>query len=144
MVVEQTAEQNKGKVLLVDDDPLIIRMYQKKLSTDGFSVSTASNGEEAIVQIMKDKPDIVLLDVMMPRMNGIETLKTLKEKPETSRIPVIFLTNLGDSQEDMERAKQLGVLEYLVKSNIKLSELSEKVGKTISDSRSGMQFEGGQ
>lgn len=132
MVENQTTKQHKGNILLVDDDPLIIRMYQKKLSTDGYTVSTAFNGEEAMVEVLKQKPDLILLDVMMPRMNGVETLKVLKEKSETKDIPVIILTNLGDNEDDVTNAKQLGALDYLVKSETDLAFLSKRVEKAIS------------
>jgi len=124
---------NKGKkiVLLVDDDPLIIRMYQRKLSQDGYEVMLASNGEEALTRVTKAKPDIILLDLMMPKMNGVQTLKMLKKKSDTEGIPVIILTNLGDRPEDMEKAKQLGALEYLVKSEVSLKELSQKIKTAI-------------
>lgn len=121
----------KKNILLVDDDPLIIRMYQNKLSKDGYAVKTATNGEEAIIQVMKEKPDLILLDVMMPKMNGVETLKALKREPKTETIPVIILTNLGDNPEDTKNAKELGALDYLVKSDITLRELSERVKRVI-------------
>lgn len=127
----KTAKQNQGNVLLVDDDPLIIRMYQKKLEQDGYAVDIATNGEEALIQVMKQKPDIILLDVMMPKMNGVQTLKKLKEQEETATIPVIILTNLGDREEDVENAKSLGALDYLVKSEIELRELSLRVKKAV-------------
>ena len=132
MAEDKTTKQHKGNILIVDDDPLIIRMYQKKLSTDGYTVATAFNGEEAMIEVLKQKPDLILLDVMMPKMNGVDTLKALKEKPETKDIPVIFLTNLGDSQEDIVKAKELGALDYLVKAEIDLASLSERVEKAIS------------
>lgn len=122
---------SKGTVLLVDDDPLILRMYQKKLSSDGYETITAKNGAEALAQIAQKIPDIILLDVMMPKMNGVETLKTLKAKEETKNIPVIFLTNLGDSQEDINKAKTLGALDYLVKAETDLSSLSERVKSVL-------------
>ena len=124
-------EQNKKNILLVDDDPLVIRMYQNKLTKDGYIVNTASNGEEALIQIMKEKPDLILLDVMMPKMNGVETLKRLKAEEKTEMIPVIILTNLGDNPEDIETAKKLRALDYLVKANITLKQLSERVKKAI-------------
>ena len=124
-------EQNKKNILLVDDDPLVIRMYQNKLTKDGYIVNTASNGEEALIQIMKKKPDLILLDVMMPKMNGVETLKRLKAEEKTEMIPVIILTNLGDDPEDVEAAKKLRALDYLVKANITLKQLSERVKKAI-------------
>lgn len=122
--------KNKKVILLVDDDPLIIRMYQKKLTTDGHKVLTATDGEEAMVQVIKETPDLILLDVMMPKMNGVETLKTLKKDSKTENIPVIILTNLGDKPEDIEAAKNMGALDYLVKSKTSLKELSEIVKKT--------------
>lgn len=121
----------KKIILLVDDDPLIIRMYQNKLKREGYQVRTAFNGGEALLQLRKEKPDLILLDVMMPKMNGVETLRALKEDPKTKKIPVIILTNLGDNPEDIEGAKKLGALDYLVKSEISLRQLSERVRKAI-------------
>ena len=123
-------EEKKKVILLVDDDPLIIRMYQRKLADDGYQVNIAANGEEALGEIRKQKPDLILLDVMMPKMNGVETLKALKEDERTKKIPVIILTNLGDRKDDVENAKKLGALDYLVKSEISLEVLSDKVKKT--------------
>ena len=124
-------EQNKKNILLVDDDPLIIRMYQNRLTKDGYVVNTASHGEEALIQVMKKKPDLILLDIMMPKMNGVETLKRLKEEEKTRMIPVIILSNLGDNPRDIEAAKKLGALDYLVKANITLKELSKRIKKAI-------------
>ena len=124
-------EQNKKNILLVDDDPLVVRMYQNRLAKDGYIVNTASNGEEALIQVMRKKPDLILLDVMMPKMNGVETLKRLKAEEKTETIPVIILTNLGDNPEDIENAKKLSALDYLIKANITLKQLSERVKKAI-------------
>ncbi len=118
-------------VLLVDDDPLILRMYHRKLTDDGYAVATATNGEEALGQVAKEKPDLILLDVMMPKMNGVEVLKRLKADERTKDIPVIFLTNLGDSTDDMEKAKALGASEYLVKADVSLKQLSERVASIV-------------
>lgn len=126
------SNNNPGPVvLLVDDDPLIIRMYQNKLTHDGYKVNTAFNGEEALALITKERPAIILLDVMMPKMNGVETLKTLKGNDALKDIPVIILTNLGDKTEDVENAKALGALDYLVKSEISLADLSRRVKKVL-------------
>jgi len=124
-------EENKKIVLLVDDDSLIIRMYQNKLSNEGYRVDIAFNGKEALVKVKQEKPDVILLDVMMPKMNGVETLKALKKDLETSSIPVIFLTNLEDDPKYVEGAKKLNALDYLVKAEISLKELSERVKKAI-------------
>jgi len=126
------AEENlKKKIMLVDDDPLIIRMYQNKLSTDGYNVVTAINGEEGVLKAKKEKPDLILLDLMMPKMNGVETLKLLKKESDTKDIPVIILTNLEDKGEDVEKAKELGAKEYLVKAKIDLKTLSAKVKEIV-------------
>ena len=124
-----TNPQNKKIILLVEDDPLILRMYQTKLTNDGYKVNTAFNGEEAIIQAKKEKPDLIFLDVMMPKMNGVETLKALKGDPQTAQIPVIILTNLGDKTDDIQKAKELGALDYMVKSQISLKQLSDKAKK---------------
>jgi len=125
------ASQTSPVILLVDDDPLIIRMYQNKLTADGYDVRTAQNGEEALAEVAKEKPALILLDVMMPQMNGVETLKVLKKEEHTRDIPVIILTNLGDREEDVDNAKKLGALDYLVKSEISLREISEKVAEIV-------------
>lgn len=127
MTSNPAPQTHQKVVLLVDDDPLIIRMYQRKLAADGYHVLIASNGEEALAQVVKTKPRLILLDVMMPKMNGVETLKALKGQPNTKDIPVVILTNLGDNPQDVENAKKLGALDYLVKSNIDLKTLSAKV-----------------
>ena len=122
---------DKKRILIVDDDPLIARMYENRMQLDGYDVNVAANGEEALADVLRQKPDIILLDVMMPKMNGVETLKALKDDEKTKDIPVIILTNLGDRPEDIDKAKSLGALDYLVKSKISLKELSEKVKKTL-------------
>lgn len=125
------AEEKSKKILLVDDDPLIIRMYQTKLSKDGYNISLAFNGEEAIIKAKKDKPDLILLDLMMPKMNGIETLEQLKKDSDTKDIPVVILTNLEDKKDDVEKAKKMGALNYWVKAETDLKTLSSKVKEIL-------------
>lgn len=123
-----TAIQKK-KILLVDDDPLIVRMYERKLAKEGFAVTLAPNGEEGLKAIESGRPDVILLDVLMPKMNGWEMLKKLKGNPKTADIPVITLTSLGDRPEDIQKFKDLGVKEYLVKSQIELKDLVAAIKK---------------
>ncbi|MEK7561091.1 MAG: response regulator [Patescibacteria group bacterium] len=123
--------KNKKTILVVDDDPLITRMYQKRLTDDGYDVETASNGEEAILALRRKIPNLIILDIMMPKMNGVETLKFLKGDASTASVSVIILSNLGDRTEDIDKAKQMGALDYLVKSNITLKQLSERVEKVF-------------
>ena len=105
-----------AKILLVDDDSLLVRMYQKKLQNDGFIVAIADDGLTALQQIPDFKPDLIVLDIMMPKMNGLEVLAKLKEQKSTEKIPVILLTNVGASDEDIERGLDLGAVAYLVKA----------------------------
>lgn len=124
-------ESKKNLILIADDDPLISRMYENRMRLDGYDVATATNGEEVLANVRKNKPDLLLLDVMMPKMNGVETLKALKGDAKTKNIPVIILTNLGDNPDDVLKAKSLGALDYLVKSEISLKGLSNRVKKEL-------------
>lgn len=84
------------KILLVEDDPLIYRMYQKLFTLEGYETEIAENGQEGLDKIDSFKPDIILLDIMMPTMNGVEMLTHLKENPATANIPTVVLTNVSD------------------------------------------------
>lgn len=121
----------KKKVLLVDDDPLIIRMYEHKLSADGYEVILAFDGEDGLVKAADTKPDVILLDLMMPKMNGIEALKHLKKDADTKKIPVVILTNIGDDQAYVKTTKELGAVDYLVKATTSLKELSARVASIV-------------
>ncbi|HBM45710.1 MAG: Two component transcriptional regulator, winged helix family [Parcubacteria group bacterium GW2011_GWF2_38_76] len=121
----------KNKVLLVDDDPLIIRMYEYRLRHDGYEVLLAFDGEKAVIEAKAQLPDIILLDLMMPKMNGVETLKFLKKEPDTKNIPVIILTNLGDDPSYVNLTKEMGANDYLVKSEMSLKDLTQRVGSII-------------
>lgn len=125
--------ENKKTILLVDDDPLINRMYYVKLSADGYDVEVAANGEEALIAVRKHKPDLILLDLMMPKMNGVETLKELKKDDKTKDIKILILTNLEDKGGNLEKAKEMGALDYLVKAKIDVKTLSEKVKSILSE-----------
>lgn len=122
---------NQNKILLVEDDPMVVRMYQKKLDKEGFRVTVAFNGQEGLEALKKEKPDLILLDIMMPKMNGIEMLKKVKADPAAKNIPVVILTNLGDRPEDVQKAKDLGAEDYWVKANISLKEVVEKIKKIL-------------
>lgn len=123
--------EKKKTVLLVDDDPLIIRMYETKLTQDGYGVLLAFNGMEAVAIAKKEKPDLIFLDLMMPKMNGVDTLKLLKDDLTTKKIPVIILTNLSDKEEYVKKSKELGALDYLVKASLELKELSLRVKEIV-------------
>lgn len=103
------------KILIVEDDPLMSRMYQKIFKFEGFDVDFATNGEEGLEKVRLTKPTLVLLDIMMPKMNGLEVLDKLKLDPETKGIPVVMLTNLAGTQ-DAEAALAKGAVKYIIKS----------------------------
>lgn len=102
-------------LLLVEDDPLMLRMYEKIFKFEGFELNTAKDGEEGWEKVQSLKPVLVLLDIMMPKVNGLEMLAKLKSDPDAKDIPVVILTNLANPQE-AEKAKDLGAVKYLVKS----------------------------
>jgi CheY-like chemotaxis protein len=102
-------------LLIVEDDPLMNRMYQKIFKFEQYEVHTAANGEEGLDEARKIKPTLILLDIMMPKMNGLQVLEKLKSDPDTKGIPVIMLTNLA-GEKDAETALMKGAVKYIVKS----------------------------
>lgn len=124
--------EEKNKILLVEDDPLIIKMYQAKFSREGFDVELAFNGAEGLVKLEKRIPDVMLLDIMMPRMNGYELLKVIKANPKYQNIPVIIMSSLGADYRLVEKAKELGVVDTVVKSDISLKDFVKKLKKVLS------------
>ncbi len=97
-----------------------------KLEKEGFSVVRAFDGEEAVKKIFDERPDLVLLDIILPAVDGFEVLKRLKEDPQTAKIPVIMLTNLG-AKEDIERGFQLGARDYMIKAHFTPGEIVAKI-----------------
>jgi CheY-like chemotaxis protein len=102
-------------LLIVEDDPLMQRMYQKIFTFEKYRVETASDGEEGLDKVRELKPTVVLLDVMMPKMNGMQVLEKIKADPAIKDIPVIMLTNLA-GEKDAEAALMKGAVKYIVKS----------------------------
>jgi len=103
------------KILIVEDDPLMSRMYQKIFKFEGYEVEFAEDGEEGFEKIKTTKPTLVLLDIMMPKLNGLQVLEKIKLDPELKRIPVVMLTNLAGTQ-DAETALANGAVKYIIKS----------------------------
>lgn len=120
-----------AKVLLIEDDPLMIRMYQRKLLSDGFEVDAALDGEEGLVKVRSFRPDLVLLDIMMPKLNGLQVLERVKSDPTISKTPIIVLTNIGSSEDDINRGLELGAVAYLVKSYYRPDEVVAKVKEVL-------------
>lgn len=116
----------KIKVLIVDDDVFLSGIYFTKLDNEGFDVIIARDGEEGLKAALKEKPDLILLDVLMPKLDGFEALKRLKEDASTKDIPVILLTNLGQ-KEDVERGVKEGAVDYLIKAHFVPAEAVAKI-----------------
>lgn len=123
--------KNKQKIILiVEDDEIILRALYLALHDQDFTIATATDGEMGLSMTQRMKPDIVLLDLIMPKKDGFTYLKEMKADPSVSHIPVIVLSNLGTTENKM-RAKELGAIDYFVKSDTDLSTLVSKVKKNI-------------
>lgn len=123
-------EKKQIHVLVVEDDTFLSNIYKTKFEMEGFKVSTADNGEMGYKDTKKKKPDIVLLDILLPKMDGYAVLNSLKTDPETKDIPVIMLTNLGQ-KDDVEKGLEMGAADYLIKAHFKPSETVAKVRKVL-------------
>lgn len=117
---------SKTKVLIVEDDRFLLKILTMKFAAEGFEVASASDGEAGLKQLVSDPPDLLVLDLILPKMNGFEVLTEMKTNTTTKDIPVIVLSNLGQ-EEDIRRANELGAQEFLVKSNLSIMEVVGKV-----------------
>lgn len=122
-----------SKVVLCEDDETIRDMYTLKFQESGFDIVTASDGETGLALIKDHKPDIALVDVMMPKMDGFAVLTELKKDESTKNIPVLLLTNLGQ-KADVEKGKQLGAVNYIVKASLTPAQVVEEVKKHLQKS----------
>lgn len=118
------------KILLIEDDPFLLSMYSTKFEIEGFEVLTANNGEEGLALAKANLPDIILLDILMPVMNGFEVLEQLKNDSKTKKIPVILLTNLNQ-RDEIEKGLTMGADDYLIKAHFMPSEVVEKIRKIL-------------
>ena len=123
-------ESNGTHVLIVEDDVFLSGIYQKKFEMEGFKVTMAGDGEIGWQTAKKKKPDIILLDILLPKLDGFAVLEKLKKDGETKNIPVILLTNLGQ-KDDVEKGIKLGAVDYLIKAHFKPSETVAKVKKAL-------------
>jgi len=116
----------KKKILLVEDDEALSGVYKSRLKMEDFEVKEVSNGELALSAALDFKPDLILLDAMMPKISGFDVLDILRNTPETANIRIIMLTALSQPK-DKERAESLGVDDYLVKSQVVIGDVVERV-----------------
>ncbi|NBU33341.1 response regulator [bacterium] len=124
-VINSTSTSPK-KILLVEDDDSLASVYATRFDAEGFIVKRVQNGEDALAATLEFRPDIILLDVMMPKVSGFDVLDILRNTPETTNVRVIMLTALSQDS-DRQRAQELGVDDYLVKSQVVIADVVEKV-----------------
>lgn len=120
-----TKDQPK-KILLVEDDDSLANVYLARLEVEGFQVKRVPNGEDALASAVEFKPDLVLLDVMMPKVSGFDVLDILRNTPETANLKIVMLTALSQ-ENDKSRADQLGADDYLVKSQVVIADVIERI-----------------
>ena len=115
-----------NKILIVEDEEFLVRALKDNLESEGYSVDTAVDGGEALERIKKSKPNIILLDLLMPKKDGFYVLAEVKKNPEWKLIPIIVLSNLG-GDENIKKALEMGADDYFVKSQHPIEEVVEKV-----------------
>ena len=125
-----TMSDNKKKIILVEDDKFLSEMYVVKLTESGFEVDVAADGEEGLNKIKEQKPDLVLLDIVLPKMDGFEVLRNIKSEPSLKNISVIALTNLGQ-KEEVEKGLKLGADDYIIKAHFTPTEVVAKAKKVL-------------
>ncbi|MDD5146633.1 MAG: response regulator [Candidatus Pacebacteria bacterium] len=118
------------KVLIVEDDKFLRELMSKKLASEGFELVEAMDGESGVKKIKEEKPDIALLDLILPGIDGFEVLAKVKEDPLTASIPVVILSNLGQ-KDDVEKGLKLGATDYLVKAHFTPNEIIKKVREVL-------------
>lgn len=118
------------KILIVEDDKFLRELIAQKLIKEGYEASQAIDGEEGIKKIKEEKPDLVLLDLILPGIDGFEVLSRMKEQSTLTAIPVIILSNLGQ-KEDVEKGLKLGAVDYLIKAHFTPGEIIEKIRNTL-------------
>lgn len=118
------------KIAIIEDDPVINQMYRMKFEADGFNVRMASDGERGVAMVKEFQPDIILLDLQMPHMNGAEALEKIRAEPWGEDIPVLILTNLGE-EEAPESLKNLSISSYIVKASFTPKQVVARVKETL-------------
>lgn len=118
------------KILLVEDEKIMINLLQKKLTQEGYDVKVAVNGEEGLKAMKEEKPDIVLLDIIMPKMGGFEVMEEMGKDPVLREIPIVIISNSGQPVE-LDKARELGAKDWLIKTEFDPQEVLEKVEKQI-------------
>ncbi|MCD5385019.1 MAG: response regulator [Candidatus Pacebacteria bacterium] len=122
------------KILVVEDDKFLRELITQKLIREGYDVKGAVDGEDGVIKIKEEKPDIILLDLILPGIDGFEVLTKVKDDPELKDIPVLILSNLGQ-RDDVERGLKLGAVDFLIKAHFTPGEIIEKIEKIMGDNK---------
>lgn len=123
-------EKNKKKILIIEDEKFLLEMYQSRFEKEGYRVSTAIDGQHGLELAQKEKPDLIILDIVMPGMDGYEVIKNLKKNSQTRKIIILVFSNLGQ-QEEINQGLKLGADDYIVKTDLTPSELINKVERML-------------
>jgi len=118
------------KILLIEDEEIMINLLEKKLIQEGYQVKVAKNGIEGLEKLKEEKPDLILLDIIMPKMGGFEVMEKISKDPELKEIPIIIISNSGQPVE-LDKAQKLGAKDWLIKTEFDPQEVIEKVEKQI-------------
>lgn len=129
--IDYTKEKPK-RILLVEDDDSLASVYTTRLQAEGFDIQRVANGEEALASALNYRPDLVILDVMMPKVSGFDVLDILRNTPETANLKVMMLTALSQDS-DQERARALGADDYLVKSQVVISDVVDRIRQRLAN-----------
>ncbi len=118
------------KILIIEDDEFLRELIGQKLTREGYIIVEAEDGERGIEAVKKEKPDLVLLDLILPGVDGFEVLSQIKKDPSTAQVPVLILSNLGQ-KDDIERGLKLGAVDYLIKAQFTPGEIVKKIAKIL-------------
>jgi CheY-like chemotaxis protein len=121
-------------VLITEDNEDLSLIYSTKLASEGYNVVTAGDGKEAFDRIREQMPDIILLDIIMPRMDGLEFLRKARKEPDLEHIPIVIMTNLGQD-EDRAQCEKLGAVRFMVKTELNIEQLSPLVQEVLSNKK---------
>lgn len=120
-----------SKILFVEDDPLIVKIYTTRLTADGYHVLSAENGEDGIKLAEQEIPDLIVLDIMMPRVDGFGVLEKLRANPKLQKTPILVYSNLAQ-EDEMKRAVSMGATEFIVKANLSPTAMVDRIKQYLS------------
>lgn len=120
----------KKKILLIEDEKIIVELLEKKLIQEGYQVVVARDGDKGLEKIREEKPDLILLDIVMPQRDGFQVMEELRDDKELNSIPIVIISNSGQPVE-LDRAKELGADDWLIKTEFDPAEVLEKVEKNL-------------